>query len=332
MALTYAPRRVLVIRTDRLGETLLNLPVLAALKEAFPDSVVTWMVNATLLDLVLDAPGVDRTIGYEEDERAVWWVRAIRLCRRLRSEGFELALVSNPKKEFHVATWLAGIPTRVGYDRKWPWTLTHRVADPKVLGERHEVEYNLELLRTLGIVVPLAPSLQLAVSEQEERGIFQLLEQLKVMSTERLVAIHPWTSNPKKQWPLARFRELIQRLRQIPKVVVAVIGGKDEQTRVQELVDEPDPGLVDLVGRLSLRQLAALFRRVRVLLSNDSGPVHLAAAVGTPTVVLFGTPDPATGPTRWGPWGGGHTVIWKSAMEDIAVEEVVQAIHRYLPG
>ena len=88
--------------------------------------------------------------------------------------------------------------------------------------------------------------------------------------------------------------------------------------------------MADLVGRLTLRQLAALLQHARLLVSNDSGPVHLAAAMGTPTVVLFGTSDPATGPARWGPWGQGHTVICQPRLEQIDVDEVLQAIHTHV--
>jgi len=340
MKATRAPKRILLIRTDRLGETLLNLPLLVALKRAFPEAVLTWMVHEELAELLRNSPGVDRVIAYQAAHLGPWWRRAIHLAGWLRREGFELAVISNPKKEFHVATWLAGIPIRVGYDHKWPWTLTHRVTDHKTLGARHEVEYNLELLSALGILPPPTPSVQFPVRAEEERAMSQLLGNLSVKDTHRLVALHPWTSNPKKQWPMPRFRELIQRLQTSSprpfekgrgsQVMVALIGGRDEQAKATDLLGAGESGALDLVGRLSLRQLAALFRRARVLVSNDSGPVHLAAAVGTPTVVLFGTTDPATSPTRWGPWGGGHTVIWKRTMDEISVEEVALAVQRYL--
>jgi heptosyltransferase-2 len=340
MNATRAPKRILLIRTDRLGETLLNLPLPVVLKRAFPEAVLTWMVHEELAELLCDSPGVDRVIAYQEAHLKPWWRRAIRLAGWLRREGFELAVISNPKKEFHVATWLAGTPIRVGYDHKWSWALTHRVTDHKTLGARHEVEYNLELLRALGILPPPVPSVQFPVRAEEESAMSQLLGNLSVKDTHRLVALHPWTSNPKKQWPMPRFRELIQRLQTSSprpfekgrgsQVMVALIGGSDEQAKATDLLRAGESGALDLVGRLSLRQLAALFRRVRVLVSNDSGPVHLAAAVGTPTVALFGTTDPATSPTRWGPWGQSHTVIWKRTMDEISVEEVALAVQRYL--
>ena len=325
-----APRRILVIRTDRLGETLLNLPILVALKRAFPSAFVTWMVNPALVELLRDAPGVDQVIGYRDERRLAWWMRALHLARRLRGERFDLVLISNCKKEFHAAAWLAGIPQRVGYDRKWGGLLTHRIPDRKALGERHELEYNLELLNALQVAAPPAPALQLSVSKEAEAQIVHLLQSLGVMKTDRLVAIHPWTSNPTKQWPVERFSTLITRLTQLAGVRPVLIGGPEDQARASELMQNQGDRVLSVVGRLSLTALAALLQKARLLLSNDSGPGHLAAAVGTPTVVLFGTTDPATGPTRWGPWGAGHTVIWKPAMEAIEVDEVLHAVQQYL--
>lgn len=324
-----APQAILVVRTDRLGETLLNLPVLSTLKGAFPQARVIWLVNEALVELLREAPGVDDVVGYpSQPPGSPWWQAAWRLARRLHRERFDLAVLSNPKKEFHVACWLAGIPQRVGYDRKWGRLLTSRIPDRKALGEQHEIEYNLELLKVLGIEIR-APVLQLPVREDAELSISQLLDFMMVMKTDQLVAIHPWTSNLRKQWPSERFRALVQRLAELSGVRPVVVGSKEDQARCSEVMRGEEGKVLNVVGRLSLRELAAFLRRVRVLVSNDSGPMHLAAAVGTPVVALFGTDEPGSHPTRWGPWGAGHTVIHKPLAE-ITVEEVLGALQRYL--
>ena len=149
---------------------------------------------------------------------------------------------------------------------------------------------------------------------------------------DRLVIIHPWTSNPKKQWPRERFIELIRRAQQAGRNIrIAVIGdAKAREAMSAFLAGLPPSDVLDAVGCLTLRQLAGLLRLARCVVSSDSGPVHVAAAVGTPVVALFGATDPATGPGRWGPWGDGHTVIAKASMEDIQVDDVLQAVNRYL--
>ncbi len=317
-------RRLLFLRTDRLGETLLNLPAITALKRALPRASLTLVVHPELESLMSSMPGIDCVLPSPQDPAARWWLRAGRLGRLLRRQRFDVALVSNPKKELHLAVWLAGIPMRVGYARKWGWLLTHRLPDEKALGERHEVEYNLDLIRALGLPVSVTP-FQIPRFVIEEADVLQLIEQQGVQSSEPFLVVHPWTSNPVKQWPLDRYRRLIQEIVERLHMPVVLVGGQEERQRVTEVLP---PGLpvADLVGRVTLKQLAALLQHARALISNDSGPMHLATALGTPTIALFGTKDAATGPRRWGPWGDGHVVIWKPSMEAIRVDDVIEAL------
>ena len=269
-------------------------------------------------------PPIDRVIPYMPECSTPWWARAWRLGRMLKPQQFDIAVVSNPSKELHLAIWLARIPCRVGYDRKWGWLLTHRLQDRKALGEVHEVEYNLDLIRALGLPVSVV-SFHAPRFASEEHEVLQLIEQQGVKPSEPFIAVHPWTSNPHKQWPVDRYRTLIRDAVGRLKIPTVVIGGVEECGQVNAVLPMGVP-VANLVGRLTLIQLAVLLQRARLLVSNDSGPMHLAAAVGTPTIALFGTPDPSTGPRRWGPRGEGHTVIWKPSMEAIRVEEVFEAL------
>jgi ADP-heptose:LPS heptosyltransferase len=204
--------------------------------------------------------------------------------------------------------------------------LTRRLPDEKGLGERHEVEYNLDLIRALGLPVSV-PEVVLSLVASEDATVLQLLEAHGITRDRHFVVIHPWASHARKEWPLERAQALAGQITQRLGWGVAIIGGAESRGRLDAA--RWDAGrIVDLVGRLSLTQLAALLARARVAVSTDSGPMHLAAAVGTPTVALFGTSDPATGPRRWGPWGAGHTVIWKPSMEAIGVPDVLRALEQ----
>lgn len=319
--------RLLFVRTDRLGETMLNLPAVHALRQAIPEARLLFMVGPPIYELLAHHPDVDEVIP-EPRLQGRWWRRAYRLSRVWQSWRLDTVVISNPKKDYHVAAWLAGIPRRVGYDCKWGRLLTDRLPDRKALGDCHEVEYNLELLQPLGIPLPSVPVLRCPVSVDHHTEIMDMLKAWRIQETDRLVAVHPWTSAPRKQWPVERFRQLLDGLR-ARGLVTVVIGGEEERHQASALLRDSEPNVIDAVGRLSLPQLAALLSRVRVLVSNDSGPVHLAAAVGTPTVVLFGAGQPATGSVRWGPWGAGHTVIEKP-LGAITAEEVLTAAAKYV--
>jgi ADP-heptose:LPS heptosyltransferase len=319
--------RILFVRTDRLGETILTLPALRALRAAMPQAHVILMVGALVHELLAQYPDADEVVA-EPQLGDAWWQRAGRLSRLWRAWRVQTVLVFNPKKEYHAAAWLAGIPQRVGYDCKWGRLLTHRVPDRTRLGERHEVERHLDLVRLLG--VPVArPQWQWPSFTRERDEVARLLTAHGGRASEGFVVVHPWTSHPGKQWPWTRYREVIRVMSERHAAGVVVIGGPEERARAQAVLPR-EARVVDLIGRLSLSQLAALLRQARALVSNDSGPVHLAAALGTPTVALFGTSDPAAGPARWGPWGSGHTVICKSHMDHIEIDDVLHAIQRYL--
>jgi ADP-heptose:LPS heptosyltransferase len=321
---TDAPQRILLVRTDRLGETLLSLPAAAAVKRTYPKASVTALVRPELAELVSRCPEVDRVLTYAPGSRAFWWVRAIRLGVRLRRERFDTAVVLNPMKELHTAVWLAGIPRRVGYDRKWGHLLTDRAAERNALGLRHEVQYNLDVLRAIG-VAPEAPPQRLSSLEPERSRVAQRLVEQGIDPDAPFIVVHPGTSNPAKRWPPGQFRRVISYAVVSLGAPVVVVGGAEERGTAQAALPE-GVRVVNWTGQLTLTELAALLQRARLLLSNDSGPVHLAARVGTRTLVLFGGTDAAIGPARWGPWGEGHIVISRPSLKAVSVDDVTAAL------
>ncbi|MBI4342353.1 MAG: glycosyltransferase family 9 protein [Candidatus Omnitrophica bacterium] len=322
-----AARSILFIRTDRVGETVLNLPAVAALDAAWPDASITMLVHPALEPLVSRAVGVDRVLEAPADP-APWWTQAGQLHRLVRPHRFDVAIVSNPTKAAHVAVWCAGIPQRVGYARKWGrWLLTHRLEDRKALGDRHEVEYNLDLVRALGVPPAISPNLFPPLARELD-DVRRVLAGQGLGPSQPFIAVHPWTSNAAKQWPLERFSALIERIAGPLGMPVVVIGQPEGGSPTHQTFWGGGRSVIDLIGRLSLPQLAALLQGARLLVSNDSGPVHVAAAVGTRTVVLFGASHPGAGSRRWGPWGAGHIVLDAPSMEAISVEDAFAAVQR----
>ncbi|MDD5449014.1 MAG: glycosyltransferase family 9 protein [Candidatus Omnitrophica bacterium] len=326
--------KILVIRTDRIGEVVLTLPVITALKEKWPEADISMMINPAVRELIEDNPYVKEIIEYKEYKDKEGKIRihkgavlgALKLKRILKEKKFDMAIIANPKKEFHLAVFLAGIPVRAGFDRKWGFFLTHRVSDRKFLAERHEVEYNLDLIRSLGIEPKNARPV-LTVTDTAGHIIIEKLKKALPPGSDicRLIAVHPCTSNPKKQWPKTNFSKLADLLTQKGYNVV-MICGPDEVQSAKEVISGMVNKVIDFTGALSLRELAALFKNCKFLVSSDSGPVHIAAAVGTPVVALFGRQDAGSRPMRWGPYGAGHIIIEKDRLEAITPEEVLAKI------
>ena len=289
-------KNLLAIRNDRFGEFLLNIPALRALKELYPQAKLTLAVNSAVCELAGAVECVDEVVVWDE------------VKGNLRKGRFDLCVVLNPTKEAHWVSFLARIPVRVGYDRKWGFLLTHKLKDTKQLGNRHEVDCNLELVELVGAKNKGIASSGLCLPRNDK---YEFLE--------GAIAIHPFTSDPVKQWSAERFKELSQRIKSELGLGVVMVG-------LSQSVLDVDDGIVNMINKTSLVELAGLLKRCSLLVSGDSGPVHLAASVGTPVVALFR--NDLTGKTarRWGPWGEGHVVIEKGNLLDISVDEVLDKI------
>ena len=310
-------RNILVVRNDRFGEFLLNIPSLRALREGFPSARITVVVDPHVKELADKIPLIDEIATWERHSHTLF--EKFSLVKTIKDKNFNMAVMLNPSKEFNIFTHLAGIPIRVGYDRKWGFLLTHKIKDEKYLGRKHEVEYNLDLVGLIG-----AKTNDLSLSlEIDESAVQGLDKELSSFASSELIALHPWTSDQVKQWPVHNFRALAERLMKELKKTIVIIGGKEEVIKGGELFQDLGIRLINLTGKTNLVQLAGLLKKCSLLISGDSGPVHLSCAVGTPVIALFRNDLSGKSPKRWGPWGNGNIVIEKPSLAAITVDEVL---------
>ena len=288
-----------------MGDLLMSMPAVRQIRAAFPKANVTLLIHQDLEPLLEGHPDADRILPWDPAQ-GQGWAAMLRWGRALRRERFDCAVILNPTRMFHAACRLAGIPVRVGYRRKWGFLLTRSIPDTKQTREGHEADYNLELLPLIGIR-PSAPVLELPVRPEKEAAALRLLESLGLRTAQQPVAIHPWTSNTAKSWPMESFRHLIRLLKN-SGVPVIVIGGEENRTAMREWKRSLPGSVGDLVGQAPLGLLPALLKQCRALVSNDSGPVHVAAAVGTPAVVVA-PGSHAAALNRWRPLGELHRIL-----------------------
>ncbi len=299
----------MAVRNDRFGEFLLNIPALRALKETFINAKLIVVVDPYVRELAEDIVFIDEIIEWSRAAHPL--ADKFRLFRSLKDKKIDIAVMLNPSKEFNIITSLARIPVRVGYNRKFGFLLTHKIEDQKYKGLKHEVEYNLELVGLIGAKTK-DNTLLLRIND----------DLLSIDLPHNAVAIHPWTSDSVKQWPLTNFSELALRLVKELNAKVVIIGGGQGLNKSSEAFKYAGVNLMDMTGKTSLRQLAALLKKCRLLISGDSGPVHLACAAGRPVIAIFRNDIPGKTAKRWGPWGGGSRVIEKGSLLDITVDEV----------
>lgn len=339
------PNRILLIRTDRIGDVLLSTPAIKAVRDAYPQAHIAIIVRPYAEDIVDGNPYLDEVILYDKDGGHKGIFATIGFAMRLRKKKFDLAIILHPTNRSNIIPFLAGIPERLGYDRKWGIFLTKKIKDVKHLGEKHEVDYNLDLLRHIGIEAK-DKGLYMPVKSEDEKIIERFFSLNGLSGKDLIIAVHPGASCPSKRWSAYRFGRLSDELIEKFKAKIVIIGGPSDVKIVQEvktgMLNQP----ITLSEEHSLGEVAALLKRCRVFISNDSGPVHIAVAVGTPVISIFGRADPGLSPNRWGPVGPNDIVIHKDAgckeclahnckinfkcLDTITVEDVLSAAESLL--
>lgn len=377
MSVTFhpPPRRILVRGVNWLGDAVMTTPALLRLREKFPTAHIALLTPEKLADLWLHHPAVNEIISFRAKESS------LSIGKKLRAEKFDLALVLPNSPRSALEVFLAGIPQRIGYARSWRnFFLTQSVASrigavkmhkrsateihqlisktpdvrPKIPPTAHQIHEYLHLAAVLGAnPEPLAPALHVTPTELgDAQKRFQIDEKINWFGINSGAEY-----GPAKRWPADKF---LFMAREVAAWTggwgVILFGGKNDVPMVEKIEREFwsvanqwkfRPKLVNVAGRTSLRELMALLKSCRVLLTNDTGPMHVAAALGTPVVVPFGSTSPElTGP---GLPGDSRNVLLKSdapcspcflrecpidfrCMNGISVERVVTAVIETFKG
>jgi ADP-heptose:LPS heptosyltransferase len=289
------PRQVLVLRLDRIGDLVMSLPALEQLRAALPRARIRLAVGRWSAEIAKSAP-VDEVLVWSApwvgraDEGAEPMRALLARAAELRRDGLDLALDLQGDVRASLLLWRSGARRRVGYaNTGGRYLLTDVVALDETCSW---VEQNRRAVATaLGREAGPAP--QRALLTEDERGFARRLLENLVLETKRpLVAIHPSGGRRIKQWPIDRWREVAARLQKDHHATILVTGSAADAALARELGRELQPRPIDLTGKLSVRETLALLERLDLFLSPDTGPMHMACAVDTPSVSVFGPSDP----------------------------------------
>jgi lipopolysaccharide heptosyltransferase II len=286
-----------------LGDIVHALPTVAALRRRFPSAKITWLVKREWAAVLEDNPHLDQVLALDLSLKG--WPAAWRASRAGR---FDTVVDLQGLLRSALLGWISGAPVRIGFANGRegsPWFYTKRVPVPSP--SMHAVDRYLLTAKYLGAdPSEVKPSdFPLPHDTQAEAQIEVLLAAAGIQAGATLVAMNPSARWETKRWPLESFAAVGDRLQQDGTARVVLIGGRDERYVGKQMMRAMRTAPIDLMGETMLKELIALLRRARLLITNDSGPMHLAAAVGTPVIALFGPTDPS----RTGPYGAGHTVL-----------------------
>jgi heptosyltransferase-1 len=303
--LSLSEPRILLIKLSSLGDVIHALPTLEALRSLYPQGHITWLVEGINTPVLAGHPALDEVwpvprprLGngrFVENMREL-----IQAARRLREERFDLVIDLQGLLKSAIWVALARGERKVGYDRTREFSylaLTERLApfDP----EDHAVWRYLNVARHLGAPAT-PPRFRLGLNLPEDLSYL-----LPTETGQPLVIMHPGARWPTKLWPTVHWARLAEWLVRDKGFQVVITGSPGDQDLAAEIVAQAEVPLINLTGRTSLAELAALLQQARLAVTTDTGPMHLAAALGTPVVALFGP----TAPWRTGPIGFGHEVV-----------------------
>jgi ADP-heptose:LPS heptosyltransferase len=331
-AVKFEPRNILVIDFGQLGDVVLSLPALRAIRERFAQARITVVAGrpgAPVVELSGCADSVlavDRVALRDGPKPMAIW-RIAQLVKTVRQARFDFVIDLHSLYETNLLGYLSGAPVRL-YARRPGRSLdflsNFRPQPPIEDPSKHAVDRYLDVLKPLGIEnVSRTPRLHTRV--EDEKAIEELLTKAKAKRMVPLVGLFPGAGHPSRRWPLDRFAELATRLERSDEVQMVVLLGPEERALVKT-IRESFTGSTIILDRLSIPQLAAALARLSVFVSNDTGPLHLATAVGTPVVMLLDRPTP----NSFIPFGVKNRVIYSRAIEEIAPEEVHAAVRELL--
>lgn len=301
-----AVKRILVRGTNWIGDAVLTTPALAALRARFPQARIALLVKPAVAELLQCHPAIDDIVLYRDPGPHAGLGGKLSLAIQLNRGRYDLAILLQNAFEAAAVTALAGIPNRYGYATDGrSFLLTHRVPLTPKVRRKHQVEYYLEMLKPLGVPVePSAPTLR--TTPGEDAAASELLHAFGVKPDQVVIGLNPGSVyGSAKRWLPERFAQVADRLAAEHEACVLIFGGKGEEALGTAIAGMMTAPTIVYSGRTTVRQLMALIKRCRLFITNDTGPMHVAAAFGVPLVAIFGPTNPVT----TSPYGPGHELV-----------------------
>ena len=326
-----AKQNILIIRLDEIGDCVLTIPLIRELKRIYPNASITLLVQPKSQSLFQNCTYIDEIITYEDTTNGRLWrlrrvINALSFSHRdLKPRGFRIAISPRWDTDYHQAAYLAyfsGAPIRLGYSEtvsssKQKYNHNYDKLFSTILYDRmprHEVVRNLKIIESMNGTAATDDRLELFISQEEQQRADLILAESNISDAQLAVAIFPSAGSKNRQWPLCNYIQLSNWLIREYGAQVVIIGGNGDREGAQLLKQTIQSNIVDLSGKTTLNETAAILRRCHVYIGSDSGPMHLAAAVSTPVIEISCHPrnsdhNHPNSPLRFGPWKVPHSIL-----------------------
>ena len=297
--------KIVIFMKNWVGDTFFQLPAIHLIRQKHPHSKIVCIAPPRCRELLLASPDISEVIDFDEKSTHRSWLKRLAFAFELRARGpWDQGYLFHRSKSRAILLTLAGVKKRLGYGKKRSFWLTQAVHEPAE--SLHHVDYFLELLRGCDYVIPEKKSYELPVSSAALEKVEKLLQNLNIRGQNHFICFHLGANWEPKRWPPAYFAELADLIHQLWHIPIVVTGSSnDEELWVAMKNKIKTAQAFSLIGKTSLDVLAALYSQGAFVVSGDSGPMHVAASVGTPVVALFGP----TNPELTGPRGKGDSLV-----------------------
>jgi lipopolysaccharide heptosyltransferase II len=293
--------KFLVVRTDRIGDVILSLPVLEALKRNFPQSFVGMLVSPYTQELLKNNPFADKVFLDDSSFENCGIKGFFKLKKKLQKEKVDVVILLYPTFRLALLFFLCRIRFRIGTGyRLYSIFFNKKVFEHRKNIKRHELEYNLNLLALLGIT-PERIKPKVYLPEREGEKTIELLKASGVEKSVPRIAIHPGSGKSSLALAPDKFALLADKIIERGKFTIIITGTEKDKNSVTAMLGQMRNKVVNLTGQTDLGQLAAVLSQCQLLITNSTGPMHLAVAVGTPVLAFF-SPVFVASPKRWGPY------------------------------
>ncbi|MDO9530005.1 MAG: lipopolysaccharide heptosyltransferase II [Syntrophales bacterium] len=286
---------ILIRGTNWIGDVVMCLPAIAAVRKTFPHAKISVLVKPWVAELLYVCPDIDEVILFQSPGIHEGIAGRLRLARELKSKRFDMAVLLQNAIEAAIIARLAGIPIRAGYNSDGRgFLLTHSVQRTEEIRSVHQIDYYLEMVKALGFK-SAGRSVNLTLTEGHFTLSEEILNRHGIGKEEIIIGMAPGaTYGPAKRWFPERFSEVADKLIEDFSVPVILFGSSDDRDSADKVQQSSKNRLVNLAGETNLKEAISLIARCNLFISNDSGLMHIAGALGIPTIAIFGSTNPVT--------------------------------------
>jgi len=310
LTLDSEPESILIVKLSSIGDVIHALPVATALRRRFPKARISWLVSQKAREIVAGHPHLDQVfvVGktFEAGEIAVPTINhPFQVAKILRASGFDIALDMQGLLRSSLFSFLSGAKIRIGYRSiREAAFLFYNVRTLPPVRDQHIVNGYLRFAALLD--APIEPvEFHIATNEEHETSVASIMAENGILPGDKMIALSPGSSWRAKTWPPDRMGKVAEYIATKHGYLPVMIGGKTDIKRSQLAISNCKAQIIDLTGKLSIKELTVFLKKCHAWVGNDSGPTHLAAALAVPVVAIYGPTDPLL----LGPYGNGNITL-----------------------